>query len=158
MSANPSVVVSRTRNARSEPLGIKGSGDALWTAGIIAGGAVGGYFLTDYIIKNNILDDILAKLGLSTTGPEPAPQPEPETTEKTKTEESKQAYIMTPLGPELIGEMIDRDSRQNSAYLAAKKRQFNEPDIYVDEGLDVHNTNEGDFNQIVTDDDVFFHY
>jgi hypothetical protein len=155
--------VGRTRNSNAEPLG-RGSGDLLVTAGVIGASALGGYFLTDYIIKSNVFDQILGSLGLST----PAPKDEnvPAAAEvntggddaATKSEDSKQAYIMTPLGPELIGEMIDRDSRQNSAYLAAKRRQFNEPNVILEEEIDIANTNEGDYNQIVTDNDVYFHY
>ena len=89
LQTQPAIVVSsapRVRNENAQPIGGLGSGtkELLFTLGAIGVGAIGGYFIVDYIMKQKLLENLGDILPGSST---------PAEEEKEEDKETKLAYI-----------------------------------------------------------------
>lgn len=153
MSAQPTVVVgSRVRNENASPLK-GGLSNILFSVGSIGIGAVAGYFIADYIAKNDLANKLLKKVGLEPGTADTKPAGDVNTGDDDN-EAANLAYI-TPLWPEVTdtGDTFDRITRHTTG-MAGKvaypaKRLFTK---YYDPLI---SENAGEFNQIATDNEIY---
>jgi hypothetical protein len=152
-------VVTRTRQSNASPLGMSaGTTDLLFSAAVLGVGAVGGYFAVDYIMKKKLIDNLLEKFGLTNTlgGIDLKFEPEP-AEDKEEEKESKFAHVIASPVPRK--ETFDRTTKINS-YAYPAMRQFTRKPVTVEDGIDISqfqdaSLTEGEFNQIVTDTEVY---
>lgn len=152
MSAQPTVVVgSRVRNEGAMPLK-RGFTDMLFSVGSIGVGAVAGYFIADYLAKNDTINKLLKKVGLE---PGNATVPADKNGDDDDDKESANLAYISPLWPEVTdtANTFDRTTRHTTGmagkYAYPARRLFTK---YYDQPV---TENAGEFNQIVTDDEVY---
>lgn len=169
MSAEPqpAVVTTRTRHENSSSLGSAKTREALFSVGALGVGALGGYYLVDYIIRTQAIEKLLARFGITLNGngngttntnTNPLPPEDDDTNSDLAqvTETSNFAHIAEDPRPPY--EIFDRTTRVNS-YAARKLNR--KPQPLVEDGIDITRNQEGavftenEFNQIVTDDNVY---
>lgn len=154
----------RIKHENSEPRSGGGSGtkDLIFGIGALAVGAIGAYYVTDYIVKSKVLDSIFAGLP-EANGDIVDDKDDVEDKEEEEDEEEKKANVaqITPLfGYEYANPRaeFDRTTRVNS--YAARKFGEKEKSVVIEGGVEVpvdasDVLTEGQFNQIVTDDAVY---
>ena len=134
----------RIRNENSQSLGMSaGMKDVLITGVALGAGALGAYFLADYINKNNILDKIMGQVGdIIPAGTEPA--------EEDDEKEANIAYTQP---------IFDRTTRVNSygnTGVSAYRGKKVAPRLSTTDEVEI-NSDMADpgWNQIFTEDAVY---